>query len=163
MAAPDIELVADQICRDARQQIRRLFRVDNARLGTVVGQRGKQIVQCVDGCADPLGGFELHDEQRARQFRAKVISDRNEPVEQLPDAFKIVIRVRKFHKARVVVVLRLLYHVFQNAALAVEDRVEYGAGDAARFADLIDRNIIVSVALKEGNGRFCDFLFELPG
>ena len=117
----------------------------------------------MDGCADALRGFELHDEERARQFRAEVISDCNEPVEQLPDAFKIVIRVRKFHKARIVVVLRLFHHVFQNAALAVERGVEHGAGNAARFADLIDRNIIVSVALKEGNGRFCDFLFELPG
>lgn len=30
LTAPDIELMADQIRRDARQQIRRLLRVDNA-------------------------------------------------------------------------------------------------------------------------------------
>ena len=163
LTAPDIELMADQIRRDARQQIRRLFRVDNARLGAVIGQRCKQIVQRMDGRADAFGRLELHDEECARQFGAEVISDRDEPVEQLPDALKVIICVRKLHEALVVIVLRFFHHVFEDAAFAVERGVEHGAGDAARFADIIDGHVVISAALKEGNGCFRDFLFEFPG
>ena len=155
--------MADQIRRDARQQIRRLLRVDNARLGAVIGQRCKQIVQRMDGRADAFGRLELHDEQRAGQFRAEVVSDRDEPVEQLPDALKVIICVRKLHEAHVVIVLRFFHHVFEDAAFAVERGVEHGAGDAARFADIIDGHVVISAALKEGNGCFRDFLFEFPG
>ena len=93
----------------------------------------------------------------------EVISDRDEPVEQLPDALKVIVRVRKLHEAHVVIVLRFFHHVFEDAAFAVERGVEHGAGDAARFADIIDGHVVISAALKEGNGCFRDFLFEFPG
>ena len=114
-------------------------------------------------CADPLGGFELHDEQRARELGAEVVGDGNEAVKQLPDALEVIVCVRKFHKARIIVVLRLFHHVFQNAALAVERGVEHGAGDAAFLADLVYGHVVVSVALEQGDRGFRDFLFELSG
>ena len=107
--------------------------------------------------------IELHDEECARQFRAEVVSDRDEPVEQLPDALKVIICVRKLHEALVVIVLRFFHHVFEDAAFAVERGVKDGAGDTACLADVVDGHVVISVALKEGNGCFRDFLFEFPG
>ena len=126
----------------------------------VAGVRNPRVVH---SCADPLGGFELHDEQRARELGAEIIGDGNEAVKQLPDALEVIVCVRKFHKARIIVVLRFFHHVFQNAALAVERGVEHGAGDAAFLADLVYGHVVVSVALEQGDRGFRDFLFELSG
>ena len=81
----------------------------------------------------------------------EVVSDRDEPVEQLPDALKVIICVRKLHEALVVIVLRFFHHVFEDAAFAVERGVKDGAGDTACLADVVDGHVVISVALKEGN------------
>ena len=48
LAAPDVQLVDYQVCRNMRQQLRRLLGLDYAGLGAVLGKRRKKIVQRVD-------------------------------------------------------------------------------------------------------------------
>ena len=107
LAAPDIKLVQNKVCRDMRQKLRRLLRLNYSVLCTVLCKRGKQVVKRVHSVSYSLGRLELHDKQPARQLRPEIESNGYEPLKQLPDAFKIVLGVRKAAKALIIILLWL--------------------------------------------------------
>ena len=160
LAAPDVQLVDYQVCRNMRQQLRRLLGLDYAGLGAVLGKRRKKIVQRVDGLAYALRRLKLHDEQCARQLRAEVERDRYEPVKQLPDALKVVLRVREFPEALLVVLLRLCDNVVQNTALALEHRIENRARNRYLLANLVDADVVVALGLEQLYRAFRNAFFE---